>query len=89
MNVVVKYEKQEVELQTLVVEGSGPNLLGKDWSRVLIVNWKKLFKIQVDENNQESSLGRLIDQYSEVFQEGLRMFTGPRAKLKQRQNRSS
>ena len=26
-NVVVKYELQEVELQTLVVEGSGPNLL--------------------------------------------------------------
>ena len=31
LNVIVKYEKQEVELQTLVVEGSGPNLLGRDW----------------------------------------------------------
>ena len=30
VNVVVNYEKQEVELQTLVVEGSGPNLLGRD-----------------------------------------------------------
>ena len=29
-NVIVKYEKQDVELQTLVVEGSGPNLLGRD-----------------------------------------------------------
>ena len=28
LNVIVEYEKQEVELQTLVVEGSGPNLLG-------------------------------------------------------------
>ena len=34
LNVIVKYEKQEVELQTLVVEGSGANLLGRDWLRV-------------------------------------------------------
>ena len=30
LNAIVKYEKQEVELQALVVEGSGPNLLGRD-----------------------------------------------------------
>ena len=60
LNVIVKYEKQEVELQTLVVEGSGPNLLGRDWLRVLILNWKELFKMQVDKSNQESPLGGLI-----------------------------
>ena len=70
-----------MELQTLVVEGSGTNLLGRDWLRVLRLNWKELLKIQVDENKQESSLRRLIDQYSEVFQEGLGTFTGPRAKI--------
>ena len=41
LNVIVKYEKQEVELQTLVVEGCGPNLLGRDWLRVLTINWKE------------------------------------------------
>ena len=81
VNVVVNYEKQEVDLQTLVVDGSGPNLLGGDWLRVLRLNWKELFKIQLDENNHASSFGRLIDQYSEVFQEGLGTFTGPRAKI--------
>ena len=81
VNGVVNYEKQEVELQTLVVEGSGPNLLGRDWLRVLRLNWKELFTIQVDENNHESSFGRLIDQYSEVFRERLGTFTGPRAKI--------
>ena len=45
LNVIVKYEKQEVELQTPVVEGSGPNLLGKAWLRVLTLNWKELFKM--------------------------------------------
>ena len=81
VNVVVKYEKQEVELQTLVVEGLGPNLPGRDWLRVLRLNWRELFKMQVDENNQESALGRLINQYSEVFREGLGTFAGPRAKI--------
>ena len=87
MNVGVKYEKQEVELQHPWWKDQG--LTYWERTRVLRLNWKKLFKIQVDENNQESSLGRLIDQYSEVFQEGLKILTGPKAKLKQRQNRSS
>lgn len=81
LNVIVKYEKQDVELQTLVVEGPGPNLLGRDWLRVLTLNWKELFKMQADNNNQESSLEKLIDQYSEVFKEGLGTFKGPKVKI--------
>lgn len=77
----MKYEKQEVELQTLVVEGSGPNLLGRDWLRVLTLNWKELFKMQVVKNNQGSSLEKLVDRYSEVFREGLGTFKGPKAKI--------
>ena len=80
LNVIVKYEKQEVELQTLVLEGCGPNLLGRDWLRVLTLNWKGLFKMQVDESNQESPLEGLIDKYSEVF-EGLGTFKGPKVKI--------
>ena len=77
----MKYEKQEVELRTLVVEGCGPNLLGRDWLRVLTLNWKELFKMQMDKSNQESPLGRLIVKYSEVFEEGLGTFKGPKVKI--------
>jgi len=66
----VNYEEQEVELQTLVVKGCGPNLLGRDWLRVLSLHWKELFKMQVDKIIQESPLGGLIDKYSEVFHLG-------------------
>ena len=81
LNVIVKNEKQEVELQTLIVEGCGPDLLGRHLLRVLTLNWKELFKMQVDKCNQESPLGGLIDKYSEVFQEGLGTFKGPKVKI--------
>ena len=42
LNVFVKY-----------LEGCGPNLLERDWLRVLTLNWKELFKIQVEKSNQE------------------------------------
>ena len=37
--------------------------------------------MQVDENNQECPLGRLINQYSEVSRDGLGTLTGPRTKI--------
>ena len=79
----MKYEEQEVELRTIVMEGCGPNVLGirKDWLRVLIPNGNELFKMQVDKNSQESPLGGLIDQYSKVFEEGLGTFKGPKVKI--------
>ena len=43
LNFIVKYEKQEVELQTLAEKGCGRNLLGKDWLRFLTLIWKELF----------------------------------------------
>ena len=37
--------------------------------------------MQVDKSNQESPLGGLIDQYSEVLEEGLGTFKGPKVKI--------
>ena len=47
----------------------------------MTLNWKELFKRQVDKSNQESPLGRLIDKYSEVLEEGLGTFKGPKVKI--------
>ena len=81
VDVVVKYEGQENELSTLVVEGSGPSLLGRDWLKEVKLDWKKSFKMNMDEKQVESRLEELINQYSEVFEEGLGTFTGPKAKI--------
>ena len=77
----MKYEGQENELSTLVVEGSGPSLFGRDWLKEVKLDWKKLFKMNMDEKQVESRLEKLINQYSEVFEEGLGTFTGPKAKI--------
>ena len=37
--------------------------------------------MHVVKNNQESSLGKLMSRYSEVFREGLGTFKGPKAKI--------
>ena len=81
VDVVVKYEEQENELSTLVVEGSGPSLLGRDWLKLVKLDWKKLFKMSMDEKQVESRLEKLINPYSEVFEEGLGTFTAPKAKI--------
>ena len=81
VDVVVKYEGQENELSTLVVEGSGPSLLGRDWLKEVKLDWKKLLKMNMDQKQVESRLEKLINQYSEVFEEVLGTFTGPKAKI--------
>ena len=55
----MKYEGQENELSTLVVEGSGPSLFGRDWLKEVKLDWKKLFKMNIDEKQVESRLEKL------------------------------
>ena len=42
LSVEVKYEAQQVVLSILVVQGSGPTLLGRDWLKHIQLNWKEL-----------------------------------------------
>ena len=81
VDVILKYEGQKNELSTLVVEGSGLSLLERDWLREVKLDWKKLFKMNMDEKLVESRLEKLINQCSEVFEEGLGTFRGPQSSL--------
>ena len=62
VDVVVFYEGQKKQLSTLVVEGSGPNLLGRDWLKDVKLDWRKLFKMEADGNHAEPKLKTLISQ---------------------------
>ena len=74
VDVILKYEGQKNELSTLAVEGSGLSLLERDWLKEVKLDWKKLFKMNMDEKLVESRLEKLINQCSEVFEEGLGTF---------------
>jgi len=45
ITVKVSYNEQEKELDLLVVQGSGPSLLGRDWLKVLRLDWSRLHQI--------------------------------------------
>ena len=62
VDVVVFYEGQEKQLSTLVVEGSSPNLLGRDWLKDVKLDWRKLSKMEADGNQAEPKLKTLISQ---------------------------
>ena len=63
------------------MEGSGPSLLGRDWLKDVKLDWNKSFQMNMDKKQVESRLEKLINPYSEVFEDGLGTFTGPKAKI--------
>ena len=52
-DIPVAYQKQDKTLSVIVTSGEGPCLLGKDWLKVLNLDWPSIYgvrKVQSDEN---------------------------------------
>ena len=66
-DVMVTYEHQSIELSLLVVSGSGPSLIGRDWMAKIQFNWfdNKRTRFQKEE------LDSLINSYPSIFTDGL------------------
>ena len=62
----VKYGEQRAVLTLFVVEGVGPNLLGRDWLQKIRLDWKSVCVITSNHKVQS-----LIDKFPEVFEEEL------------------
>ena len=56
----VSYQGQKKDLPLLVVEGSGPSLLGRNWLSSLRLNWKELNILQSGSSAVESLLANYI-----------------------------
>ena len=76
--VVVNYGQQERELYVQVVDGEGPDLMGRDWMSELVVTLK-LGDVHALEG--ESALHEVLDKHSSVFTEGLGCLKGTEVKL--------
>ena len=64
--VKVQHQQQSIELPVIVLEGSGPYLLGQDWLAHIRLDWQAMFSTHLDE-----SLSNLIKRHESVFQAGL------------------
>lgn len=76
--VTVQYKDQTKSLPVIVVEGKGPNLMGRGWLKELSVNIQLVNKVM---SAPERTLGDVLEQQSEVFKEGLGQLKGVMAKI--------
>ena len=66
IDVIVKYREKEVELSVLVVDGTDPNLLGRDWLSKLSIILGEVFSLVTP-----SPLSEVLAKYPNVFTEQL------------------
>jgi len=76
MEADITYGDQKSHVSLLVVEGQGPNLLGRDLLRQIQLNWHEIFCLQ-----WTSSLQCILQQHKDVFKEELGTMKGFQAKL--------
>ena len=71
LSVTVTYGQQtHSDLKLLVVQGSGPTLMGRDWLRVIRLDWRNIAKVTLSvpsSGDLASQVSALQDRYQEVF----------------------
>jgi len=74
INVNVAYKNQEKEVELLVVQGSGPNLMGRNWLKVLYVimvkpllNWSHLYQVKQPTEKWHENVNRHPEAFQEEF----------------------
>ena len=77
LSVHVKHNSQELQLPVLVVEGDGPNLLGRNWLEKLQINWKSIYHT----GSGTEDVDQLCSEFSDVFQSGLGTLKGFKASI--------
>jgi len=74
--VMVEYQGQKKTLPLVVVEGRGPNLLGRNWLSEIRLDWKAINKVK-----SETALADVLNKYPDVFREELGTLKGHQAKI--------
>ena len=74
-SVNIHYQGQTGEMPLLIVGGSGPTLLGRDWLGCIRLNWGEIHQVHLN------SLQKVLRRYPSVFQEGLGTLKGFQAKI--------
>lgn len=76
IEVTVTFPAQQAKLPLMVVTGTGPSLLGRNWLSTIRLNWKAIGSI-----TSCNSLIQLLEKYSTVLKGGLGKLVGHKVKL--------
>ena len=74
-NVNVEYNGQTADVPLLIVQGSGPTLLGRDWLSQIRLDWKQIHRVHT------LSLQAVLNRHPAVAEEGLGTLKGFKAKI--------
>ena len=78
INVPVVYKQQRKQLSLQVLKFEGPTLLGRDWLKQLILDWKQLNTISQQSNQH---LQRILDDHTEIFKKELGSLCGVKVQI--------
>ena len=62
LEVDVSYEDEMFTLPLIVVQGSGPSFLGRNWLQQIKLNWTKIRVV-----SPKTSLNNLLEKYASLF----------------------
>ena len=74
----VQYGDQRAMLNLVIVDGSGPSLLGQDWLEVIRLDWGRFNKVDVEVKGELESV---LSKHSALFKDELGAIEGVKAKL--------
>ena len=72
-----QYQDQEADLELIVVAGSGPILMGRDWLKVFCLDWSQLHRVSSD----TGELQNILDKHSAMFKDELGLVKGTLARI--------
>ena len=78
LRVRVQYSDQFAKLILVVVEGSGPSLLGHNWLKYLQLDWSTIAQVHA---TRLKTLNLVLDQHKAILEDGLRTIEPYRATL--------
>ena len=68
---VIHYGDQHLELPVVVVDTTGPNLLGRDWMNFVRLDWQTIKQVRADPGRGPMLGEKLKGKYSDVFSDEL------------------
>ena len=83
ITIPIAYKQQSKQLSLQVLKSNGPTLLGRNWLKHLLLDWKQ---INIVRQQTELSLQKVLDSYPEVFKDDLGSIQGMKVQLHPKQD---